>query len=287
MAFPGCCDREWVWEKTSNWCNPSQWYWCDIWWYRSTWKCQRYIKGVGDASFTAARTFLQGSTNKGYISSFELQFFKFLVWDLTLLSLKLQFGYLYLYYSCLLCWFFIFFIFLLLYIFRKMHLIVFLFSPCDLCNKNMVYSFRILKRFMWNSLMHFLKHMFVTNMKLSSCFLLWTCSEILISDLPQGLVFVPILKKLWTTDIDIQTTFIGTNYVGIWITSNFSSCSHARVFFCLALLEPERPCLQRLWQLKLVPISLTFQCPALPQRLIEWAFVLTIELCGLKDLDQI
>ena len=61
LVQPGCCYREWIWEETSSRCDTAQWHWSDLWWYWSSWKCQGYAKGTGDAASTKARTILQGA----------------------------------------------------------------------------------------------------------------------------------------------------------------------------------------------------------------------------------
>lgn len=61
----GCCYREWIWEKAFSRRYSTQWHRSYIWWHWSSWKCEGYSKGVGDASFTKAWTFLQGAVDKG------------------------------------------------------------------------------------------------------------------------------------------------------------------------------------------------------------------------------
>ena len=61
----GCCHGEWIWEMAFSRRYPTQWYRSHIWWYWSSWKCEGYSKGVGDASFTKAWTFLQGAIDQG------------------------------------------------------------------------------------------------------------------------------------------------------------------------------------------------------------------------------
>ena len=84
LLISGCCNRKWIWEKAFSWCHSTQWHRSYFWWYRSSWKCEGYIKGVGYASFTEAWTLLQGAIDQGYLlysnELFHLNFASYLCW---------------------------------------------------------------------------------------------------------------------------------------------------------------------------------------------------------------